>query len=311
MRFLSILIFFTGANLAFTEEIAINKIDWNHLTNKLFSNFKDYHFAPDVLAAENQSAVLQARFSYSFLGKSLKDERVEIFLENSNKVQKIAEVNTDEAGIINFNWPSALMPKKGVYKVYLRVLADSTFIVSNLIVLEPGAKIAIFDLDGTLTAGFCEMAFEVLDYLACSAEYSARRREGAVELTKYWSEKMGAYPVYLTGRHYMISKFSNSWLKKHQFSLGAHIYPLYTHLALRGDSSNGAFKLSQLKYLHSLGFNIVAAYGDELSDLNAFYNAGISDEKIYMLNLFNSTRQYNIIEQNLLEHIQKLQQFVN
>lgn len=261
----------------------LNADGFNYWSSQILSTtLYPHHFASDVLAVNGYDAVVEGKFSYGPLGNDLAAEWVELWLDNceGSTVQK-GRLLTDNSGRARWTIPGNDLPAAGYYRVYMRVVGDNSSAEASLQVLAPQSRVAVFDLDSTLTVSDLEPLkdFFCYDNNNCSRQLL---RPGAKETTLA-REKEGLHMLYLVGRHYTFTNWTKQWLGHQKFAAGAVILPQSITEVIPYESYVGEFKLQTLRALKNKGLSIECAYGNALSDIYAYKAAGIPDEAIFIV----------------------------
>jgi phosphatidate phosphatase PAH1 len=218
--------------------------------------------------------LIEGKFAYGALSKDLEDEDVSMWLEVGAKWQRVMAERTDRDGRARFLLARERLPSPGRYPYRLVVHGDLSRARGSVWVLPRRAEVVVFDIDGTLTAGgFVGMHL---------TGHPVLPRQQAAELTHRW-RAAGYLPVYLTARPYLYTSYSRAWLETHRFAPGPVIHSDKLGAGLPGHSRAGTFKIGVLRRLvQETGIAIAAAYGDQDSDVCAFFHAGVDPAVTYI-----------------------------
>jgi phosphatidate phosphatase PAH1 len=240
---------------------------FRHVANSVFSLLDPHHLASDVITVVQHGAEINVKFSYGPLRKDLEDEDIEVWMDTcKDKLVLLGTYQTDSDGRVKTTLTTQQLPGKGAYKIWLRTKGDNTLTSFMLRVLEPGTSMAIFDIDGTLTY----------------SEINTNTRTGAVETT-HAVKALGREIVYLSGRHYFLTRWTRTFLTNHQFAEGTLVVGQSICDVIPSDSHVGEFKSRYLKYLKDLGLILERAYGDRTSDVYAYQSVQIPNSRIFIL----------------------------
>ena len=124
----------------------------------------------------------------------------------------------------------------------------------------------IFDIDGTLT----------------HSDINTNTRTGAVEMT-HALKNLRREIVYLSGRHYFLTRWTRTFLQSNQFAEGTLVVGQSICDVIPNDSHIGEFKSRYLKYLIDLGLVLERAYGNRTHDVYAYQSVQIPNDKIFIL----------------------------
>lgn len=132
--------------------------------------------------------------------------------------------------------------------------------------LSPGRQVVLADIDETITLSDEEIFLQIPD-----ESYDQRKREYSVELTQAWADK-GYQMIYLTARPHVFRAETRAWLTHHGYAQG----PIITAPELVLGDSARQYKLEWTsRLIDDLSWDIVAAYGNSESDIEAYAEAGL------------------------------------
>jgi hypothetical protein len=233
------------------------------------------HSAQDVLSVPSGGAAVEGKFAYGALSKDLEDEQIELYLDDCTGWQRLGSALTNSDGRARFSLRAPL--GAGVYGLRLVVRGDATTTAARLFVSAATTPLVVFDIDGTLTTDDEELFKDLLadlfspilrgDYVPRAYPYS---KELVAERTR-----LGALPVFLTGRPYWLTQRTRDWLSGLGFSRGVLHTTDSNSEVLPTNSSVGSYKLSYLRRLQGQGYTLQAAYGNATTDISAYAGAGI------------------------------------
>lgn len=240
---------------------------FKHSRNSALSWFDPHHSASDVITVDHHDADINVKFSYGPMRKDLADENIEVWIDTCGpKLVYLGKFTTDSDGRIKQTFFWGMLPDLGSYKVWARVMGDNTFTSFTLQILKRGTLMTIFDIDGTLT----------------HSDINPSPRMGAVELT-HALKGIGREIVYLSGRPYLLTRWSRTFLSDSQFAEGSLIVAQSMSDILPGESYVGEYKANYLKYLKNLGLVLERAYGDKTTDVYAYQSAQIPNNNIFIM----------------------------
>lgn len=255
---------------------APQKKSFKYFGNQLLSSFyKPFHMVQDAIVLEGKTATLVGKFDYDIiLHKDLEGEKVHTYLYSQGMTQweYIGATITNRDGRVYV--PIADRPV-GEYMVKMVVEGDLSSATGYLNVVEPNRKTILFDIDGTLTLNDFE---GVGDYFGSKV---AAAHAYATEVVKAYTAK-NYQIIYLTGRPYWVTEDTRQWFKI------KNIIPRHLHT---NPSSGGLLSLDtenyKTDYIHYLindaRLDIVRAYGNAATDINAYARAGLPAQDTYII----------------------------
>ncbi len=241
------------------------------------------HVVQDVVATPGAPATIRAKLAYGSISKDLEHEKVRVFLDACSGWTRLAEVRTDDEGRIAAPLRVKLAP--GVYEVRVEVMGDASIGSGRIWILPRGTRLAVTDIDGTLTTGDDEMVKDVTSDLfqpLGSGKRAAAAYPGAVALTNALAAR-GYVVVFLTGRPYWLAGKTRDWLAAGGFAPGPlHVADSNAEAVPSADGV-GAFKLAYLRSLAAAGFVLEEAYGNATTDVSAYAGAGIPPRATWII----------------------------
>lgn len=280
--------------------------NFKHTRNHIITMFEPFHLANDTITTLGHEANIAGKFSYGLLGKDLEDEVIEIWIDDCRgDFSVIHRAVTDADGRISWSIPGELVENAGQYRIWMRVAGDNSGVFSTLRVLAPKTKIAVFDVDGTLTTREDEIRVEVISELV-GGNYSPPKRDYASELTNYLHDRLGYEIVYLSGRHYFLTGLTRSWLARYDFAPGTVILAQSLLEVFPTDDSVGSYKLSELTKIMEKGLLIRRAYGNATTDIFAYKKANVVADRIFIVGKFSGTKGTVALGEDFYEHYKKL-----
>jgi hypothetical protein len=232
------------------------------------------HMGRDLIVKASAGAALAAKFTYGVVSKDLEDEDVRVFLDDCSGWVELGDFTTDSDGQIHV--PLTRMLPIGIYELVFQVLGDASLTTATLHVLPAGTRIALTDIDGTLTASDSELFQQMLDGSHVPVAYA-----GAVELTRAHAER-GHVVLYMTGRPDWLSAKTRTWLGELGFAAGPVRVTDSNTQILPTEGSVGAFKQSVIEKL-SADYEIEFAYGNASTDVDAYLAAGLPADRVWII----------------------------
>jgi LNS2 (Lipin/Ned1/Smp2) len=157
------------------------------------------------------------------------------------------------------------------HALYSMLEADGSCAEHYNLLLPPGSKVVVTDIDGTLTTDDNQELMEIPD-----ATYVPLMMGAANTMLQAWDAKK--YPIiYLTARPQVLREESRGWLRDQSFPTG----PLITAVDVEEPS---AYKTLWLKRMvTTFGWVPVAAYGNADTDVTAYENVGIAKDITFIV----------------------------
>ncbi len=233
------------------------------------------HAVQDVLATPGAPARVRAKLAYGTVSKDLERENVRVFLDACSGWKRLGDFRTDDEGLIAAPVPATLTP--GVYDVRVEVMGDGSVARGRIWILPRGTRLAVTDIDGTLTTSDEELVRDVATDLfqpIVSGAYVPAAYPGAAALTNALARR-GYVLVYLTGRPYWLTSKTREWLASGGFAPGPLHLADSNREAVPNAAGVGAFKLAYLRSLAEAGFVVDEAYGNATTDVSAYAGAGV------------------------------------
>jgi hypothetical protein len=189
--------------------------------------------------------------------------------QDAMKWQMVARTKTDDTGYYDVADSGFVAPNGE--PVYSMLEADGSCAIHRDFLMAAGSKFVVFDIDGTLTTDDNQILMQVAD-----GSYVPMMMTAGNTLVQTWAAK--GYPVvYLTARTHVFDAESREWLDMLQFPDG----PLIT---ANGGSSADVYKTKWLQRMASdFGWVPYAAYGNAITDITAYENAGIAKDHTFII----------------------------
>lgn len=220
---------------------------------------------------------LPGKFAYGAISKDLEDELVRVSIDDCGAWRSLGDFATDDDGRVAVPVPAGILTSPGVHEVRYQVLGDGSTTTSYVWALPRGTRLALTDIDGTMTQSDAELFQQIFDGSHVPVAYP-----GAVELTTAHAAK-GHVVFYLTGRPYWLMQKSRDWLSDLAFSRGTLHVTDSNSEALPSESGVGAFKRDYIAGLLARGYVIDAAYGNASTDIYAYLGAGLPADAVWII----------------------------
>ncbi|MBU6160792.1 MAG: hypothetical protein KGO50_06695 [Myxococcales bacterium] len=154
----------------------------------------------------------------------------------------------------------------GSHKVWAVFEAGRTCYTHSLMVWPEGTQLVLSDIDGTLTLSDDELFAEIGD-----PTYDQQTKGSAIELIQAWDAK-GYDLVYLTARPGDFRPMTEAWKARRGLPHGLTQFAFSLGFGETARAYKAEF-ISEL--LNDMQWDIVAAYGNATSDIEACADAGI------------------------------------
>ncbi len=235
-----------------------------------------HHMIHDQVVNVGQPAELVGKFDYSSVAhKDLEDENVEAYLYDpgTSLWESLGRYRTNSDGKVFVQ----VQPRPaGSYLIKMVAVGDLSSAYGYLNVVAPGRKAVVFDIDGTLTTDDLQV-FE--DYLRLDEADIYGHAAAVVQQYALY----GYQVLYVTGRPYWTADRTRDWLHTHNLPEGILRTTSSNSQSLPG-SNTRQYKIAQLEHwVNDLGIEIVAAYGNATSDIEAFEAVGIPKAQTWII----------------------------
>ena len=262
---------------------------FNSVVNQFASQFQPHHMVNDAIAQIGHNAQIEAKFTYGAVAKDMSKEFVELWVDICHEHYALLDrQRTDGDGRVTFSVEASLLGEVGTYALLIRVVGDGSIAKSKLRVVSTGQKLAVFDIDGTLTAHDSDMSFDVL-YDIYHGVYAPPKRAYAAELTHLLRDKFGYEIVYLSGRPHFLNNLTRKWLVDNDFAPGTLKITQTLFQSIPTQGHVGQFKRDTLMNLKKAGLVIPRAYGNVETDAFSYKSVGIAEEKIFLLGKYSGS----------------------
>lgn len=235
------------------------------------------HAAHDPIGARAEDVTLHGKFTYGAISKDLEDERVAVWIDDCAGWRALGEPLTNSDGRIAVPVPASVVTTPGVYEARFQVLGDRSMTTAHVWLLPAGTRIALTDIDGTMTSSDSELFQQIFDGSHVPVAYP-----GAVDLTTAHAGR-GHVVLYLTGRPYYLMQRSRTWLTDLGFAPGPLHVTDSNGEALPTEGGVGDFKKQYIAGLLAAGYQVDVAYGNASTDVYAYLGAGLPADRVWII----------------------------
>lgn len=241
----------------------------------------DKSYGRDVVGNENAEQVLVGQYKRSKnntpgTGIVIAGETVKFFAERDGAWAEIGSTTTDAQGMYRFEIPAASAFEPGSHRV-LAILEASGVCNEHGVFLWPAnSQSIITDIDGTLSASDNEFITQLFKNI----NYVPENNIDAPRLVQTWTGKDYGV-VYLTARPNEFRWMSRVWLREQGYTFG----PMETAESFVFGETARAYKRAFVELAkNTLKFDVVAAYGNAQSDVDAYEDGGIPKAITFTIN---------------------------
>jgi hypothetical protein len=224
---------------------------------------------PTTMAVDYHGIKARTTATGGYFATGMAGENVSLWSYDGAAWSSIGRTQTDDVG--EYDLPATGVVAANGHPIYSVLEADGSCAEHYNMLLPPGSKVVITDLDGTMTLNDNELLMEIPD-----PTYVPVAMGSAVALMQAWDAKH--YPIiYLTARPHVLRPESRGWLRDLGFPNGALLTAIQVEEA-------AAYKTVWLKrMITQFGWVPVAAYGNADTDITAYENAGIAKDKTFIV----------------------------
>jgi hypothetical protein len=271
--------------------------DWRHKRTPLFVTTQgaSQHRCRDGLAVLGEPQEIVCKFAYGPWDKDLEDEDVELSVlpEGTETWRRLGIDRTgkdgsrdrargihDLGGWFVFEIPEVDWLSPGRHRFRAEVLGDGSAAEARLWILAPKSAVVVFDIDGTITTGDGELTRELVA-ATVGDDYHPRIRAGAVDTVRA-RVVAGALPVYITARPDLLVRRTRDWLASEGLPPG----PVRFQSSVAATASKcrtRRYKERVIRGLISEGLSVIAAYGNAVTDIDAYLGAGLDKKRIFIV----------------------------
>ena len=267
--------------LADNEQMVMAEGFLNEANQALYSGrFKhEKSYGRDVVGNEDVTQELEGRYQRgasalpeNFTGVS--GERVQFFLEEDGQWVNVGSSMTGAAGDYTFEIPAEHQFGVGNHRVLAILEATGTCNEHGVFVWPAETQSMITDIDGTMTSTDAEFIRQLSD-----VNYVPEQNINASTMMQAWEAK-GYASIYLTARPNEFRWLSRIWLREQGFPYG----PMETAETFVAGATAREYKGAFVRYLNDLQIDLVAAYGNAESDVQAYDDGGIPLDITFTIN---------------------------
>lgn len=236
-----------------------------------------YHMVHDEIVNPGESITITGKFDYDrVFHKDLEQEYVHAYVYGTgmNQWSYLGRHKTDWDGKVYVDVPAQ---SEGEYIVRMIVEGDLSSADGFISVVPRGQETVLFDIDGTLTLNDAE---QIGDYLGVS---QAGIWPYAKQTVQNYLDK-GYRVIFLTARPYWNARDTREWFTRF---VNLPQWQLRTNENGGGDLFNIDIEGYKRDYLTRIqrdkGLNIIRAYGNANSDINAYLDSGIDLSNIWII----------------------------
>ncbi|MBL9009292.1 MAG: hypothetical protein JNJ46_33840 [Myxococcales bacterium] len=258
----------------------LSKGSWKHsLTSPLVvASGSPRHRGIDLIAtADANEQVLAGEISYGVVDKALEDEEVDVFVCRAGSWQLLGTVVTGSSNPSDGRFELRLRGSDrlpvGRRQVFASVRGDRSSLHFLAVVLPSGGKVAVSDIDGTLTSYENEYPESLVTGSAVKAQ------DGAAEAFSALAERC-YQPVYLTARGSVFTESTRTWLKDRAFPVGP--LRLAPNLITLPGETTVEYKASTMQAIQASGVTIAVGNGNRASDAQAYKQIGVATDHIFL-----------------------------
>jgi hypothetical protein len=225
---------------------------------------------------------MQRGVSNYVVGKVFATENVSLWVQNASGAweQSGATIKTDDNGNYTFPLPQLLQAKNTATHVYALLEGDGTCAEHGVYAWPKGSQVVVWDIDGTITKSNAEFQTQVTQ-----PSYVPLEHPSATATVEAWSKK-GYRIVFLSARPDNFRDASRVWF----VNKGVDIGPIITSTTFVTGAAAVAYKSTYLKKIvQDFGWTVVAAYGNEPSDVQAYEAANVPKAQTFTVETANGT----------------------
>jgi hypothetical protein len=230
------------------------------------------HRGIDLVAqASDGTQTLKGEIKYGLTDKSLEGEDVDLFSCQAGSWAYIGQTTTDGEGNFSYDLTGDSRLSIGLRDMFVSVRGDRSGARFVALVAFDGSQLAVSDVDGTLTSS--ENAYP--ESLVTGATVDPQ--PGAPDALTALNTTGGLSVVYLTARGRRFTQDTRDWLDQNGFPRGP--LRLAPSVVTLPGSATVSYKTGQLT---GLGMPIAVGIGNRASDIQAYTNASVAAEQIFI-----------------------------
>jgi hypothetical protein len=247
---------------------------FRHASNTLQFLKGGNHRGYDLVAESTEATQhLRGMIAYGLTDKPLVDELVDVLACKAGSWQAVGTALTNSYGEFDLALTGDNRMPRGMRDLYLSVRGDRTGTRFLALVAPAGTRAAVSDVDGTLTSSENAYPLSLVTGDLVDIQPGAPDAFGRLRAS-------GHVPVYVTARGSRFTDDTRDWLDDHDMPRGP--MRLAPSLITFPGSDTVDFKTGAFDDLTSHGLDIALGIGNRASDVEAYTNAGVDRESIYI-----------------------------
>ncbi len=200
------------------------------------------------------------------------DESMSLWNWDGSEWAELTRVQTDASG--RYELAGVAPTFSSAQPIYSVLEGDGSCTPHYFFLLPAETKIVLTDIDGTMTLSDEELFQQIAD-----GAYDPAENASASTMMRLWADK-GYFVVYLTARPHVFRAETRKWLDDRGFPAG----PVISANSLVFDESARTYKRTWVNWiLNDFGWDVVAAYGNATSDIDAYEDAGIAKDITFII----------------------------
>jgi len=262
------------------EPAGLTKQPWKHSIQSplVTAAGSPRHRGIDLIAtADASEQVLAGEISYGLIDKALGDEEVDLFVCRTGAWQLLATVVTGSADPADGRFELHLTGDQrlpiGRRPIFASVRGDRSSVQLLAVVLPSGGKVAVSDIDGTLTSYENEYPESLITGAQVKVQDGAPEAFSALAKSCY-------QPVYLTARGSVFTESTRKWLNDTGFPVGP--LRLAPNLITLPGETTVDYKANTMIALQSSRLTIAVGNGNRASDAQAYKQVGVATDHIFL-----------------------------
>lgn len=242
-------------------------------------------YGRDAIVSPGQAQVLEGyvgrgqQYVTALSGSGVRDvagETVTLFAEIEGAWTELGDIVTDEEGAYTFTIPEEFEFGVGLHRVLAVLNANGLCSEHAVAVYPENTQGIVTDIDGTLTLDDAELLTELADL-----SYVPRQNVAADTLCQTWDTK-GYRIFYLTARPNIFRWQTRAWLREQGYPFGT--VETAPEFVFSGTAAAYKTEFVRDQLIGEQLIEVVAAYGNSDSDLEAYQNAAIPNAQIFSIN---------------------------
>lgn len=239
-----------------------------HRRSEVLAKLTPRHRGVDLIALETDPVQrLQGKLAYGPSDKDLQDEAVDVYACVNRDWSLLGTTRTNADGRFTLTLEAEARLPAGLRDLYIHVPGDRSGARYLAYVAKIGESVVVTDIDGTITASENAVWTTVLRGHDIAHQPSAPEALTRANRTV----------IYVTARGDQLTELTRDWLAAHQFPKG----PLRLAPALATLPGSRTIEL-KTRTLRELGVPIHAGIGNRQTDIEAYTNAGLTADRIFI-----------------------------